>query len=240
MELIIENNPEELSKGLAVWITDYIQQTLRNQNSFSFVFSGGNTPRSLYRLLAQEPYRNKIAWEKIQCYWGDERYVPFEDDRNNANMVFDSLLNKVPVKKENIHIIRTDISPDESAMQYEKLLRQHFPDETRTFDLVLLGLGDNGHTLSLFPGYEQVNEQDNWVLSFYLEEQQMRRITLTAPPVNAAARVAFFVSGAGKASAVRNILQEKYNPELYPAQVIRPETGELSWWMDEAAASLVH
>ncbi len=240
MDLLIETTPEELTKSLAAWITEHIRDTLRNQNIFSLVFSGGNTPRALYTLLSQEPYRSKIDWHRIICYWGDERYVPFADERNNAKMVFDSLLNHVPVKKENIHIIRTDIGPEESALQYEVLLRKHFPDENRTFDLVLLGLGDNGHTLSLFPGYEEVNEEDNWVLSFFLEEQQMRRITLTAPPVNAAQRVAFLVSGIGKAAAVKNILQERFNPELYPAQIIRPESGELFWWMDEAAASLIH
>jgi 6-phosphogluconolactonase len=240
MELLIENSPEELGKSLAGWITDYVRETLYNQNSFSLVFSGGNTPRALYHLLSEEPYKSKIDWDRIVCYWGDERYVAFEDERSNAKMVYESLLDHVPVKKENIHIIRTDISPEESSLQYEVLLRKHFPDENKTFDLVLLGLGDNGHTLSLFPGYEEVIEEENWVRSFFLEEQQMHRITLTAPPINAARRVAFLVSGIGKAASVKNILQEKFNPELYPAQIIRPEQGELFWWMDEAAASLIH
>jgi 6-phosphogluconolactonase len=198
--------------------------------------SGGNTPKKLYQLLASPAYLKKIDWEKIHLFWGDERYVPFADERNNARMAFDTLLANVPVNKENIHIIRTDIEPENAAAEYEKLLHNYFPDSNHTFDLVLLGMGDNAHTLSLFPGYNVVKEEEKWVVSYFLKEQQMQRITLTAPVINAATRIVFLVGGGDKAAALHHVLSDVYDPELYPAQVIQPYFGELYWWIDEAAA----
>ena len=152
-------------------------------------------------------------------------------------MAFDNLLCHVPVIKENIHIIRTDINPEESAVEYEKLLHQYFPDKNKTFDLVLLGMGDNAHTLSLFPGYKIVQEKEKWVSSFYLEEQKTVRITLTAPVVNAAECVVFLVSGGDQAAAMQHVLAGQHDPDLYPSQVIQPFKGDLFWWIDEAAAA---
>ena len=151
-------------------------------------------------------------------------------------MAFDSLLSHVPVIKENIHSIRTDIEPEDAAAEYEKLLHDYFPDRDHSFDLVLLGMGSNAHTLSLFPGYPVISEKEKWVESFFLREEQMIRVTLTAPVVNAAAHIIFLVSGADKAAALQQVLSLEYDPGLYPAQVIQPGTGELSWWVDEAAA----
>jgi 6-phosphogluconolactonase len=236
MEVLIAKDIDELSFNVAGWITDYMERILKKQDRFTFVLAGGNTPKNLYRLLASPAFINRIDWKKIHFFWGDERYVPFSDERNNAKMAFDALLNHLPVKNENIHLIRTDIKPEDAAADYAKFLHNYFPDPNHTFDLVLLGMGDNAHTLSLFPGYEVVREKEQWVISFWLQEQQMHRITLTAPVINAAARIIFLVSGADKAAALHHVLSKEYNPELYPSQVIQPYTGELSWWVDEAAA----
>ena len=237
MNLIIKKDSNELSKDFAEWLINYINEKLNHQTRFTIVLSGGSTPKKLYRLLASDKFKNKVDWSKLHFFWGDERYVPFTDDRNNAKMAFDNLLNHVPVVKENIHIIRTDIEPETSAIEYEKILHRYFPDKNKTFDLVLLGIGDNAHTLSLFPGYEVVNEQEKWVSSFYLAEQKMFRITLTAPIVNAAGCVVFLVSGGDKAAALQHVLAGEHEPELYPSQVIQPYNGELYWWIDEAAAA---
>ena len=237
MNLIVKKNSDELSREFAIWITDYIDKKLQQQNRFTIVLAGGSTPKKLYHLLSSAAYKNKIDWNKLHFFWGDERYVPFTDERNNARMAFENLLDHVPVRKGQIHVMRTDIEPEVSAIEYENLLRTFFPDTNHSFDLVLLGMGDNAHTLSLFPGYEVVREKINWVKAVYLEEQKMYRITLTAPVVNAAGCVVFLISGAGKADALYHVLSGEYNPNLYPSQIIQPKNDELYWWTDKAAAT---
>jgi len=237
MNLHISKDIEALSKYFADWLVSYIQEVLSKQDRFTIALSGGNTPKKLYQLLATDIYKNQINWERLHFFWGDERYVPFADERNNAKMAFEALLDQVPVVKEQVHIIQTDIAPEESATAYEKLLHSFFDVQPYTFDMVLLGLGDNAHTLSLFPGYEVVREHTKWVSTFYLKEQEMYRITLTPPVVNKAARVAFLVSGGDKAAAVYHIIASEHDPDLYPGQIIQPFNGEIYWFCDEAAAA---
>lgn len=237
MELHIAKNTQELSENLAAWISNYIQEVLQDQDIFTFVLSGGSTPKSLYHLLAKEPYSKMIPWERIHFFWGDERAVPFEDDRNNARMAFESLLEVVNVPKENIYVMRTDIKPEESAAAYEEILLEYFKDSDTTFDLVLLGMGDDGHTLSLFPGLPIVNEKKAWVSAFWLQAQDMYRITLTAPVVNQSACVVFMATGGGKALTLKNVIEGTFDAEKFPSQLIRPQDGELHWFVDEAAAS---
>ena len=260
MQLSISKNIEELSQNTAEWMVDDIRKTLQLQDRFTIALSGGSTPKKLHLLLASDQFKNRIDWQKLHVFWGDERYVPFTDDRNNAKMAFDTLLDHVPVPKSQIHIMRTDIDPEESAREYENTLKEYFrgaasykpqaasSDPTHdspltthhsrltTFDLVLLGLGDNSHTLSLFPGEEVIHEKDRWVRSVFVKEVNMQRITLTAPVVNLSKHIAFLVSGKDKADAVSHILSDNYDPDLYPAQVIKPVNGELFWFLDEAAA----
>lgn len=240
MQKHIVANANELATQFASWLTDRIADTLRTQERFTLVLSGGSTPRKLYELLAAEPYKSKIDWARIHFFWGDERFVPFTDERNNARMAYNTLLDHVPVKQEQIHVMRTDLPSDEASAAYEEILHRYFDGSTKSFDLVLLGLGDNSHTLSLFPGYPVVHEQEKWVTSFYLEEQQMYRITLTAPIVNQSACIAYLVSGADKAPAVKEVIEGNPAPDQHPAQVIRPTAGgELHWFLDQAAAALL-
>jgi 6-phosphogluconolactonase len=240
MELHIYKDSNELSKAFAEWLADYINSTLENQDRFTIALSGGSTPQKLHTLLASSPYKEKIHWNKLHVFWGDERFVPFEDDRNNAKMAFDTLLDHVPVPKEQIHIMRTDIQPEASAEEYEKILNRYFPvtvPASTTFDLVLLGMGDDGHTLSLFPGTHTMHIENKSVTSLFLKQQDMYRITLTAPVVNRAACVVFLVSGSGKATALKEVIEGDYQPDLYPSQVIKPLNGELHWFLDKAAAA---
>ena len=273
MQLSISKNIEELNWRVAEWIIESMREVLQTQERFTIVLSGGNTPKKLYQLLASDEFKNKIDWQKLHVFWGDERYVPFSDDRNNAKMAFDTLLDHVPVPRSQIHIMRTDIDPEASANEYEKILMTYFPGATSkettpgsrlltpdslhspkeslqtplsegvlsetTLDLVLLGLGDNAHTLSLFPGEEVVHEKNRWVKAVFVKEVNMQRITLTAPVVNLSRHIAFLVSGQDKADAVSHILLNDYTPDLYPAQVIKPVNGELLWFLDEAAAERV-
>ena len=239
MKLTVAKDINELSHQFAEWLVRYIQKNLKQQDRFIIALSGGSTPKKLYQLLVSDGFKNKIDWSKLHFFWGDERCVPFRDDRNNARMAFETLLNHVPVIKEQIHIIRTDITPEVSAREYEKLLHQYFPDKDHTFDLVLLGLGDNAHTLSLFPENSLINEKEKWVSSFYLKEENIYRITLTPPVVNASSCVAFLVSGKNKSAALYNVFTQEHDPMLYPAQIIQPFNDELYWWVDEDAASMI-
>jgi 6-phosphogluconolactonase len=240
MNLEVFKDADHLTRGLAEWITSLIEETLTRKNSFSFVLSGGNTPKKLNLLLASSPYKERIDWEKIHVFWGDERAVPLEDERNNARMAFDTLLVKVEIPRNQIHVMDTSLPPEAAAAKYQELLFEFFgTDElpAQSFDLVLLGMGDDGHTLSLFPGTPVIHEEKLWVTSFFLKAQDMYRITLTKNIVNHANHIVFMISGNEKASALHAVLEGEKNPNLYPSQVIIPSQGELHFFTDEAAAS---
>lgn len=237
MQVHIFKDSEALSEAVAEWIAVTIRETLQKQDRFTIALSGGSTPQRLHKILAASPYKERIDWSKLHIFWGDERDVPFEDSRNNAKMAYDTLLNFVPVPAAQIHVMRTDIAPEQSALEYEKTLHQYFDGTSDSFDLVLLGMGDDGHTLSLFPGTDVVHEEKAWTSSFFLKAQDMYRITLTKSIVNRATRVAFLTAGSGKAHALKEVLKGAYNPDLYPSQEIKPVTGELHWFVDEAAAA---
>ncbi len=238
----IYKTAELLSVELAEWITSLIEETLTRKTRFCLALSGGNTPKRLNELLSGSPYRERIDWKKIHVFFGDERAVPFEDERNNARMAFDTLLNKVDVPADQIHIMNTRLSPENAAAQYEKVLRKYFGNDVEkfpetTFDLILLGMGDDGHTLSLFPGTPVIHEEKVWATSFFLKAQDMFRITITKTVANLSNYIVFIITGSGKAHAVHEVLEGEYNPDLYPSQSIDPLHGELHFFMDEAAAA---
>ena len=238
MELHIAANIEKLNIALADWLVQYAAEVLEQKDRFTIALSGGRTPKLLHELLAGDAYKNKFDWVKWHVFFGDERFVPFADERNNAKMAFDTLLNHVPIPADQVHIMQTEnISPEDSAMAYEKLLHQYFDPSESSFDLVLLGIGDDGHTLSLFPGLPVVHVSNVWAASLWLPPQDMFRVTLTHAIVNHAAAVAFVVAGSTKATVLNEILNGDYNPDLYPAQIIQPVPGELHWFVDEAAAA---
>ncbi len=165
--------------------------------------------------------------------------VPFTDERNNAKMGYDNLLNKVPVPEENIHSMRIDLEPTDSAIVYEKILHQYFDDKDTTFDLVLLGMGEDGHTLSLFPNSLLLFQNNKWVMAVNSQEKKMQRITLMAPFVNRAASIVFLITGDSKAKTLKKVLEGDDEPKKFPARLIKPIKGELHWFIDEAAASEV-
>ena len=254
MQYHIAKNIDELSITVANAMVEYIQTILQKQDRFSLVLSGGSTPKKLHQVLSSAAYINKIDWTKVHIFFGDERFVPFADDRNNAKMAFDTLLNLVAVNPSNIHIMPTEnISPEESANAYEQILHTYFNtsglshgssltenNSGNSFDLVLLGMGDDGHTLSLFPGqHEIIFETAKWCKALWLQSQNMFRITLTHALVNKAATIFFLVSGKGKAIVLNQVINGIYKPEVYPSQIIQPNNGELHWFLDrEAAANL--
>jgi 6-phosphogluconolactonase len=240
MKLHIFKNKQIMSDKLAAWIVDFIEQTLKNQEYFTLVLSGGSTPKLLFEKLASEEYLNKINWKRIHIFWGDERVVPFSDERNNAKMAFDTLLDHVDIPRKQIHVMRTDIEPNFAVDEYGKLLHTFFTNTTFSFDLVLLGMGDDGHTLSLFPGSPIIEEHQNWVNAVYNEQQEMYRITLMPLIVNKSHRIAFMVDGSKKAPVLQEVLEGEYKPSKLPAQIIAPVEGELHWFLDDAAAKDLH
>lgn len=237
MQIHIDKNIDELAEHVARWIVVLAKETLQKSDRFTIALSGGSTPLKLHKLLAASPHKEEIDWSKVHVFWGDERAVPFEDSRNNAKMAYNTLLNFVDVPAEQIHVMRTDIDPVESAIEYEKMLHRYFDGTPHSFDLVLLGMGDDGHTLSLFPGTPIVHEQTKWADAFFLAAQDMYRITITAPITNKAAHVAFMAAGNGKAQTLKAVLEGPKKPDLYPSQQINPVNGELHWFIDEAAAA---
>ncbi|WP_019986532.1 6-phosphogluconolactonase [Rudanella lutea] len=239
MEIGISPDAGQLARDVADWLVRYEHEVLRHADRFCIALSGGSTPKALHQLLAQAPYRDALTWSKWHVFWGDERYVSLQDDRNNARMAYDTLLNHVPIPAEQIHVMQTDLEPAQSMMAYEQLLHGYFDNRPHTFDLVLLGMGDDGHTLSLFPGTEVVHDQTNWTRAYFLEAQDMYRLTLTAPIVNEAAAVAFLVAGEKKAEPLREVLYGEFNPDKYPSQVIKP-AGKLYWFLDTAAAASIN
>lgn len=234
MNLHIYKDPGEVIEALANWITTYISQTLKNQERFTIALSGGETPKALYKLLATDAYRNKIDWRKIHIFWGDERVVTFTDASNNAGMAFENLLDKVDIIAENIHIMKTDLQPDVAAIEYEDVLHEYFNNSPNSFDLVLLGMGKDGHTLSLFPSSYILNEQQHWVNAVFVEDQKMHRITLMPLIVNRASSVVFLITGSEKSPVLQDILKGSENE--YPAQLIQPLNGNLQWFLDEDAS----
>lgn len=236
MKLHIFDNKEIMSDKHALWICDLIADTLKKQEFFTLVLSGGETPKLLYQKLASDEYRNKINWKHIHLFWGDERAVPFDDDRNNARMAFDILINHIDIPASQVHIMRTDIEPNFAVAEYRKLLHTFFDSTATSFDLVLLGMGDDGHTLSLFPGSPIIEEHRHWVNSVYNEQQEMYRITLMPLIVNRASKIAFMVDGSKKSKVLKEVLEGGYMPVKFPSQIIKPKDGELHWFLDKAAA----
>lgn len=241
MQLIVRKNPADLAKAAADFIAKRITDALNTQDRFTIALSGGSTPKALHELLAKSPYAEQIPWLRLHVFWGDERYVPIDDPQSNAGMAYDTLLGHVYTPENQIHVWRTDLEPEAAAADYDRILHEYFGETGPTFDLVLLGMGDDGHTLSLFPGTEVVDEQTAWTKAYFLQQQNMYRLTLTAPVVNRAACVLFLVSGPKKAAPLKQVLEGDYKPDTYPAQVIRPTNGELIWMVDEpAAAEIAH
>lgn len=229
------NNLESLSKAAAKLFTEQAKQAIHARGRFSVALSGGNTPSRLYELLAATPYRNRVRWDAVHVFWGDERCVPADDPRSNFRMARETLLNLVPIPAENVHPIQGDLPPDRAAAQYEIELQNFFGDQPPVFDLILLGLGSNAHTASLFPHTPVLAETQRLVAEVYVPELEMYRVTFTAPLINQAMQVIFLVSGADKAHALLNVLEGAYQPQEYPAQLIRPNGMHPTWLVDKAA-----
>lgn len=232
----IYNSIEDINTEAAAIFVTASQKAISEKGQFSAVLTGGSSPAGIYKLLASDDYKNKVDWSKVFIFWGDERWVPLDDDRSNAKMSFDTLLSHVPIPKENIFEMYSDgVTPEEYAITYENSIKNILGSEGK-FDLILLGMGDDGHTASLFPGEEVLKEETKWVDAYYLKPQEMYRITLTAPLINKAEKIVVVAFGEKKAPALHEVLKGEFNPTKYPMQLIKPVSGELLFLVDQNAA----
>ena len=211
--------------------------------SFSICLAGGSTPKALYALLVSDPLRGQLPWDKMQLFFGDERHVEPTHPDSNFRMATETLISKAPLKPEQVHRIKAE-NPDteQAALEYEQVLRSHFhlaSSDAPRFDLVLLGMGNEGHTLSLFPGTKALRDNGGLVVRNWVGKLFAERVTLTAPAVNNAALVIFMVAGADKALALKAVLEGPYEPEQLPAQLINPRNGRLLWLVDAAAGGIL-
>jgi 6-phosphogluconolactonase len=231
------DDPEALSRGAAEFLVKVARDAVVMRGHFSVALSGGGTPRPTYELLAQPFFRDQVDWDKVHIFWGDERCVPWDDPRSNARMAREAWLAHVPIPAGQVHPMDCLPVPEEGARRYEALLRAYFGGGEPRFDLILLGLGENGHTASLFPGEPALTETERWVAPVYVPEQDLHRLTLTAACINQTRVVVFLVAGAAKAAVVREVIQGPRDPLRLPAQLIHPAGGELLWLIERTAAA---
>ncbi len=235
---IIQTYPttDQLARAAADHFANLAQEAIDHQGHFSVALAGGSTPRDTYEILATIEYAQKINWERVHVFWGDERLVPPDHEHSNYRMAFDAMLDVVPIPQENIHRILGEAKPQDAARAYQDAIREFFNPRPPCFDLILLGMGDDGHTASIFPKTMAVYEDTLQVMAHFVEKLESWRVTFTPRLINAAENVTFLVSGERKARRLRQVLVGPYQPEVLPAQVVRPSRGRLRWLIDEAAA----
>lgn len=231
---------EEITQLAADSFTEAVTKAVATRGIARIAISGGSTPKSVFELLATEPYLSRIPWQQLQLFWVDERCVPPDHDESNYRMTNEAMLGKVPLPSANIYRMEGELDPTEAASHYEATLRNAFRLEgaqTPTFDLIWLGLGPDGHTASLFPHTEGLDEMSRLVIANHVPQKDTWRITLTWPVIIEGREVAFLIEGEEKAEMVRTVWAGSYNPENWPAQLIRPASGKLTLMLDSAAAA---
>jgi 6-phosphogluconolactonase len=238
--VFVFDTPEQLATAAAERFAEYEYPFHGEPDRFSVALAGGNTPRRVYELLATERFEHRVEWPQVDLFFGDERCVPPDHPDSNYAMACEALISKVAIPAKNVHRIIGEGKPGESATLYENQLRTFFAGASwPRFDLVLLGMGEDGHTASLFPGSDALSEKSKWVVPAKPPGSKHDRITLTVPVFNHAARVVFLVTGAGKAERLAQVLRPQPGSDPLPAQVIQPVAGSLEWLVDSAAASLL-
>jgi 6-phosphogluconolactonase len=235
-EIVVMSEAGALAREAADRFVALASAAIDSRGRFTVALSGGSTPRALYELLAERT----IDWPRVYIFWGDERCVPPDHPDSNYHMAQQALLSKVNVPIDHIHRMTGEIDPVQAAADYEDQLRHVFeivPPAFPHFDLILLGLGPDAHTASLFPNTAAIREQQRWVVGHHVEALKTNRLTLTPPIINLAAHVIFLVAGADKARAVGWVVNGPRDPDRFPAQIVDPIGGQVTWLIDQAAAS---
>lgn len=235
MYLNIYPNLVALNENLAQLVIKIANQSIEQKGRFDFVLTGGSSPKSLYQSLATT-YKDKIDWTKVYFFIGDERNVPSTHKDYNGLMAKETLLDKLAIPSSQIYLVDTSLTPEEAAKAYKATLDQHFGQGEIKFDLILLGMGDDAHTASIFPGTDLVHNTEATVAAVWVEKLNTYRISLTAPLINQAKNIAFIAFGENKANAFAHVFgDEDKDYAQYPAQLIKPISGNLHWFVDESA-----
>ena len=234
----IFRDADEVARAAARRFVELADAATRSRDRFSVALSGGSTPKRIYELLAGDELRDQVNWPAVHVFFGDERCVPPDDSESNYRMANEALLARVPLPPENVHRMRGEGDAVSNARLYEDELRNYFEDERwPSFDLVMLGMGDDGHTASLFPSTTALDARDAWVAANWVEKLDAFRVTLTAPAINHARTIMFVVTGASKAGRLHEVLHGARDPRRLPSQLISAQAGSLEWFLDQAAAA---
>jgi 6-phosphogluconolactonase len=238
----ISPTPAEVATVAAQFFTDAVVSAVQARGRARVAISGGMTPEAMFTLLAHpgQPFLKQIPWDKLDLYWVDERSVPPTDKDSNYRMTNEAMLSKVPLPAAQVHRIEGELDPEAAAARYESVIRNSFKlegAETPVFDLILLGMGDDGHTASLFPHTDAINDLTDIATANHVPQMDTWRITLTWPVINQGREVAFLIEGEAKAQVLHDVLLGPYQPDTFPSQIIRPASGHLTFLLDSAAAS---
>ncbi len=233
-------NKDKLVTATTERVINEIGQAIQERGLCNMALAGGNTPREIYSMLAESNYRDRVDWDRLHLFWGDERMVSPEHEDSNFRMVKETLLDHVRIPDGNVHRIRGEIAPEQAAHEYAELLHDYFKEDLPCFDLILLGLGEDGHTASLFPGTDAVEECERYTVAVFVSRLDTWRVTLTLPVLNAAREVFFLVSGRSKSDIVQRIISIKQPAKEFPASMVNPENGTLHWMLDSEAMVLIN
>ena len=240
-DIIIAQDANELNRIAAEKFVSAAQKAIAENGKFSVALAGGSTPKSLYKLLASEEFRSRIDWQKVFFFFGDERSVMPDADESNFRMANESILETLQISPENIFRWQTELGDMEKAVEnYVEKIREFFDlreSELPEFDLILLGMGDDGHTASLFPGTEGLRETKRIAIVNFVEKFDTNRLTFSFPTINNASNVIFLISGANKADVLKEVLEGASQPERLPSQNVNPKNGKLLWLIDAPAAA---
>lgn len=239
-EINVLPDPAAVAADAAERVVRAADEAIALAGRFSFVLAGGSTPKALYELLASDAYRDRIDWANVEVYFGDERTVPPDHKDSNYRMARETMLAGVPIPQANVHRMRGEVDPEEAAKEYGLLLKERFGDADSGSgpDLVLLGMGDDGHTASLFPGTPALRETKHRAFANPVPQLNTTRLTMTAPFINRAREVILTVTGANKAKRLSEVLEGSRDPERLPVQLIQPTNGKIAWLIDAAAAGM--
>ena len=237
-QIQVVSTSADLARAAAERVVLAARDNIEQSGGFTLVLSGGSTPKTLYELLASDEHRNQIDWSRVEIFFGDERTVPPDHPDSNYRMASEALLTKVPINPEKIHRFRGEIDPEQAAKEYGQLLKQRFGDDGGP-DLVLLGIGDDGHTASLFPHTSALRETKHRAVANPVPKLNTTRLTLTAPLINRAREVLVLAAGDKKAPVLREILEGAPDSDRLPIQMIWPISGNLIYLLDAAAAAMM-
>jgi 6-phosphogluconolactonase len=239
MSATIYSDIDTLSQEAARYVVRVASESIATHGRFTLALAGGSTPKKLYGLLASEPYRDQIDWALTEIFWSDERCVPPDSEDSNYHLAQEVLLSKVPISADQIHRMPADADDrDQASLTYIQEIQRVFgTNGIPSFDLLQLGMGPEGHTASLFPHQASLHEQTRLIMPVTVPKPPPPRLTFTPLLLNAATHILFLVTGQDKADALQAVLEGEYNPDEYPAQIIRPTQGEVTWMLDPAAAS---